>query len=158
MARQLLPRVSPFDRLRQDDQYAVLAAYERVERAGRDRWMLRDRVSVRTVTRAARILLTLQPWDPDHPQPPPLADGIVWLYHQRGEWQKFSALAAKGSPVQRHLHGRTLGSRVTEAKRKVKNVETFRKQAPAWWWKTVRLQWAVFALTDADVKRFLGTN
>jgi hypothetical protein len=127
---------NPRDRLSLTERNALDKAFvHRHTPDGGDEFILRPNASARVVKVAVAAIKKLQPTLP-LPVPPSTPHWRVWQLRQAG-W-KYEALAAPDSPARRFLRGSSPESRKQLALRAVRNVEAFRRRAPAWWFDVMQ--------------------
>jgi hypothetical protein len=117
------------------------------QRKGQGRVEYRAGASERAVRKALPILnRILDQWHQANlPKPPRRNAGLVWYYRRQKRIPLESLIAGDSEEGQDCLRGTTIGSRKQEAIRHMKAVETFRRQAPAWFFDYVSTLWALKA-------------
>ena len=136
--------VAAFERLSPGEQTSSpLRFIVAAERVGQ----YRAGASERAVRKALPILnRILDQWNQANlPKPPRRNAGLVWYYRRQKRIPLESLIAGDSEEGQDCLRGTTIGSRKQEAIRHMKAVETFRRQAPAWFFDYVSTLWALKA-------------
>jgi hypothetical protein len=92
--------------------------------------------TARQLRAAVPIIRKVTP-KPFLPEPPAVRNWQVW--HQKEEEHlTYEALVAPGSPAEHLFGGKNPDSKIRSAIRAVDRVETFKKIAPLWWFRTVK--------------------
>jgi hypothetical protein len=118
----------PIDQLSPDERQLLDRAFGSSGDREFPRW--------RDVKAALPLLRKIEPV-PFLLEPPRNSDWRVWYLKIHDGWT-YDALAAKGSPVERTLGGRTRDSRRRSAIRAVHRVKRFREKAEPWWFDLVK--------------------